>query len=235
MMPGRWQHIERLYYAALQRDASQRAAFLDEACTDDAALRREVETLLQAHDRAGSFLAGPILQTAVQEIAQSEANSLVGRQLGAYKVLSLLGAGGMGEVYLAQDTRLGRKIALKILPGQFTQDPDRMSRFEREARPASALNHPNILTIHDVGRVEETTFIATEFVDGITLRQKMTNQRLERREMLDIVIQIASALAAAHQAGIIHRDVKPENIMVRQDGYVKVLDFGLACTPRRER
>ena len=151
MTPERWREIERLYYAALQRDASQRTAFLDEACTDDATLRREVEALLQAHEQAGSFLAAPALEGGAPGINRTPAQSLVGQQLGSYKIISLLGAGGMGEVYLAQDTRLGRKIALKLLPPQFIQDPDRVRRFEREARAASALNHPNILTIHDIG------------------------------------------------------------------------------------
>jgi serine/threonine protein kinase len=151
-----------------------------------------------------------------------------GQRVGQYEIISLLGKGGMGEVYLAQDHRLGRKVALKFLPSSFTQDVDRLRRFEREARAASALNHPNILTIHEVGEADGHKFIATEFIDGETLRQKIAAGPLKVNEALHIVEQGASALADAHAAGIIHRDLKPENIMLRRDGIVKVLDFGLA-------
>jgi eukaryotic-like serine/threonine-protein kinase len=151
-----------------------------------------------------------------------------GTRLGRYEVCSLLGAGGMGEVYLAQDTRLRRPVALKLLPSDFTRNKDRLVRFEQEAYAASALNHPNILTIYEIGQAGDIRFIATEFIDGVTLRQRITSTQMEVTEVLDTAVQIASALAAAHQAGIVHRDIKPENIMVRHDGYVKVLDFGLA-------
>jgi eukaryotic-like serine/threonine-protein kinase len=154
--------------------------------------------------------------------------SLEGHRLSHYQVLSLLGAGGMGEVYLAQDTRLGRKVALKVLPPTFTRDPERLRRFEQEARRVSALNHPNILTIYEVGVADDTHFIATEFIDGQTLRERLRGGRLELDESLEIAIQIASALSAAHEAGTVHRDIKPENVMLRRDGIVKVLDFGLA-------
>src|SRR5688500_10635257 len=145
-----------------------------------------------------------------------------------YRIVSKLGAGGMGEVYLAEDTRLGRKVALKLLPAGFTGDADRLRRFRQEARAASALNHPNILTIHEIGSEDGAHFMATEFVEGETLRQRMASARMNLGEALDVAIQVASALAAAHEAGIVHRDIKPENIMVRPDGYAKVLDFGLA-------
>ena len=151
-----------------------------------------------------------------------------GQRIGQYEIISLLGKGGMGEVYLAQDHKLGRKVALKFLTLSFTKDADRLRRFEREARAASALNHPNILTIHEIGEVDGHRFIATEFIDGETLRQKIAAGPLKVNEALHIVEQIASALADAHAAGIIHRDLKPENIMLRRDGIVKVLDFGLA-------
>ncbi len=147
--------------------------------------------------------------------------------IGRYKILSPLGAGGMGEVYLAEDTTLGRRVALKILPSQSTTDEDRLARFEQEARSASALNHPNIITIHEVGSQDGMRFIATEFIEGETLRKRLKQARLSPREAVDVAIQVASALAAAHQAGIIHRDIKPENVMLRPDGYVKVLDFGI--------
>lgn len=150
-----------------------------------------------------------------------------GTSVSYYRIASRLGAGGMGEVYLAEDTRLGRKVALKTLPPQFTKESDRIRRFEQEARAASALNHPNIITIFEVGRSDETNFIVTEFIEGQTLRQQMASGRMSLRDVLKVAIQVASALSAAHAAGIVHRDIKPENIMLRPDGYVKVLDFGL--------
>ncbi len=150
-----------------------------------------------------------------------------GTSVSYYRIVSRLGAGGMGEVYLAEDTRLGRKVALKILPPQFTKEADRIRRFEQEARSASALNHPNIITIFEVGRSSDTNFIVTEFIEGQTLRQRMVSSRMSLRDALKVGIQVASALSAAHAAGIVHRDIKPENIMLRPDGYVKVLDFGL--------
>jgi eukaryotic-like serine/threonine-protein kinase len=153
---------------------------------------------------------------------------VVGRRISHYQILSLIGAGGMGEVYIAQDTRLGRKVALKLLPAEFTEDPERARRFEREARAASALNHPNIITIYDIEQVDGLHFIVTEYVEGQTLRNLMPATRVSMAEALEIAIQVAGALAAAHRAGIVHRDIKPENIMLREDGVVKVVDFGLA-------
>ena len=157
-----------------------------------------------------------------------QANFPAGQRIGHYEIVSMLGKGGMGEVYLAQDHRLGRRVALKFLPLSFTKDADRLRRFEREAQAASALNHPNILTIHEIAEVDGHRFIATEFIDGETLRQRIATGPLRVNEALHIVEQVASALAEAHGAGIIHRDIKPENIMLRRDGIVKVLDFGLA-------
>ena len=151
-----------------------------------------------------------------------------GTIIGPYKVLDLLGVGGMGEVYLARDTRLGRKIALKFLSVEFTKDEERVRRFQQEARAASALNHPNLITIFEIGEVESVHFISTEFIEGDTLRSRMAPGRMSTLEICDVAIQVASALTAAHAAGIAHRDIKPENIMVRPDGVVKVLDFGLA-------
>jgi len=159
---------------------------------------------------------------------------MIGETLSHYRIASKIGAGGMGDVYLAEDTRLGRKVALKLLPEQFTKDEDRVRRFEQEARAASALNHPNIITIHDIGRANELHFIATEFIDGRTLRQRMMESRMELTAALDVTLQVATALSAAHEAGIIHRDIKPENVMLRRDGIAKVLDFGLVkLTERR--
>jgi serine/threonine protein kinase/Tfp pilus assembly protein PilF len=151
-----------------------------------------------------------------------------GTQLGRYEIRSLIGAGGMGEVYLAQDTKLDRKVALKILPPEFAEDADRMSRFVREAKSASALNHPNIITIHEIGESDGTHFIATEFIEGETLHSNIKNQSLNLKSVLEMTIQVVSALDAAHRAGIVHRDIKPENVMIRPDGVVKILDFGIA-------
>lgn len=228
MKPERWEQIERVYTTALETEASQRSAFLDHACAGDDALRREVESLLAYVTRAQEFIESPAIEMAATMPAQELAGSAVGQKAGPYEILSLLGAGGMGEVYLAEDTRLGRKVALKLLPKGLTQDLERVRRFEQEARAVSALNHPNILTIYDIGQVDDIRYIATEFIEGQTLRQEMATGRLELRNALDVACQVASALSAAHEAGIVHRDIKPENIMLRRDGYVKVLDFGLA-------
>ncbi len=161
-------------------------------------------------------------------MAEDQFNSAVGQWFNHYQILSLLGRGGMSEVYLALDTRLDRKVALKLLPSQFTQDEGRLRRFVQEAKAASALNHPNIITIYEIGEIGDSRYIATEFVDGQTLRELIANSRLSLGEMLEVAAQVTGALAAAHAARIVHRDIKPENIMVRPDGLVKVLDFGLA-------
>src|SRR5262245_1315284 len=149
-----------------------------------------------------------------------------GTKFDRYQILSQIGKGGMGEIYLAQDTRLSRKVAIKLLPAQYTEDPERLRRFEQEAQAASALNHPNIVTIYEIGEAEGRPFIATEFIEGSTLRQKIIAGKLSINDILDIAMQAVSALSAAHAAGIVHRDIKPENIMVRPDGFVKMLDFG---------
>jgi eukaryotic-like serine/threonine-protein kinase len=225
----RWAQVDQLLDEALLRAPDERAAFLAEACADDEALRQEVVSLLVAHDKAeAKFLNAPALEVAAQKLAKEQNRSLVGKMLGPYSVLSVLGAGGMGEVYLAQDRRLNRKLALKLLPPQFTQDAARVKRFAREARAASALNHPHIITIYEIGEFNGEHFIATEYVDGQTLRELLRRGPLPIKEISEIGWQIAAALAAAHAAGIVHRDIKPENVMRRRDGYLKVLDFGLA-------
>lgn len=236
-MPSeRWQQIEELYHAALDRAPDERTAFLAEACANDSDLRREVEELLRYDGAAESFieehaLAMEARQLEAEDLSTTKAQGLNRRQIGAYKILALLGKGGMGEVHLALDPRLGRKVAVKLLPARFTHDRERVRRFEQEARSASALNHPNIITIHEIGEVENTRYIVEEYVEGETLRQRMSSapqQRIEPPEAIDIALQIAAALSAAHEAGITHRDIKPENVMIRRDGIVKVLDFGLA-------
>ena len=233
LKPERWQQIESLYHAALERDAGERDHFLDLACAGDAALRREVDSLLSSHDQAGDFLDSPAIEIAAKSMASEQSESVIGTTIGHYKITAPLGSGGMGEVYLARDKRLGRHVALKLLPAYFTGEDDRVRRFEQEARAASALNHPNILTIYDIGEIEGIHFIATEYVEGETLRSLMLRQKMSIEETLAVAIQLAGALAAAHQAGIVHRDVKPENIMLRNDGLVKVLDFGLAKLTER--
>lgn len=227
MTPERWQQVKRLLESALERDPKDRAALLDEACKSDPSLRREVESLIASHEQARSLFDSPPIEAAASLLADDRAN-LVGRRLGHFKILSELGRGGMGEVFLAQDNRLGRRVALKLLPSFYTRDQERLNRFELEARSASGLNHPNIVTIFDVGQIEGIHFIATEFVEGETLRSAMRRARMSLTEVLDICSQAAAALAAAHAAGIVHRDIKPENIMLRPDRYVKLLDFGLA-------
>lgn len=224
----RWQQIERLFHSALELESGELAAFLAQACNGDESLRKEVESLIWSHEQSDSFIEAPATDLAAGLLAGKEAKLTAAQAVGPYKIVSLLGAGGMGEVYLAQDIRLGRQVALKRLPAQFTLDAERVRRFEDEARAVSALNHPNIVTIHEIGRSNSLHFITTEFIDGETLRQHLSTARMKLDEVLDIAAQIASALAAAHAAGIVHRDIKPENIMIRPDGYVKVLDFGLA-------
>ena len=218
----RWHRVESLCHAALARPAGERQAFLDEACGDDAPLRAEVESLIAGAESAASFL----------ETAPSDpAPSLVGRQLGAYRLEAVIGAGGMGEVYRAQDTRLGRDVAVKILPAAFAADPQRRSRFEREARAIAALNHPNICTIHDVGHADGIDFLVMELVDGESLSTRLTRGPLPLADALARACEIADSLDRAHQQGIIHRDLKPGNVMLSRTAagtQAKLLDFGLA-------
>ena len=238
MTPERWRQIEELFHSALEHEAEGRVSFLDAACDGDADLRQQVGGLLASFHEAGNFIDKTPFDGAISAIADEsteeesrEAASnaeLIGRTIGHYEIQSLLGAGGMGVVYLARDLKLGRQIAIKLLPTRFTVDIAQVQRFEREASAASALNHPNIITIHEIARDEDTHFIATEFVAGQTLREKITSGAMNVKEILGLATQIADALTAAHAAGIVHRDIKPENVMVRPDGLVKVLDFGLA-------
>ncbi len=228
MTPDRWKQIEAIFHSALEREPGERSAFIATACAGDESLRSEVEPLVAASEREGDFLDSPAYEIAAEWIANSDADMLIGGQVNHYKILAQLGSGGMGEVYLAQDTKLGRKIALKLLPVSFTNDRARLQRFRQEARAASALNHPNIVTIHEIGEQNGSHFITTELVEGETLRERISGKQMKLAEAIDIVAQVASALSATHAAGIIHRDIKPENIMVREDGIIKVLDFGLA-------
>jgi serine/threonine protein kinase len=227
MTPQHWQQVKHVFQSAIQYPPERRAAFVDEACANDPTLRSEVDSLISSYDQGDDSIEGMAGDVAVQILADDR-GLLIGKNIGSYKIISEIGSGAMGNVFLAQDPRLNRRVALKLLPAEFAQNQDRLRRFQREARAVSALNHPNILTIHEVGRINSHNFIVAEFIDGETLRNRVRCQRLPVREALGIAIQIASALVAAHKAGIVHRDVKPENIMLREDGIVKVLDFGLA-------
>jgi serine/threonine protein kinase len=229
MSPERWQKLDELFHSALQRDGDDRAAFLAKACNADADLLRELESMLAHHQQAKSFMESPAYAVQAESIVADDASwTLIGKTVGSYQVLSELGRGGMGEVYLAFDRELKRKVALKFLHADLTGNNRRLRRFKQEARAASALNHPNILTVFEIGEIEGQQFIATEFVEGRTLREAMNLGQIKLPQVFDISVQIASALATAHAAGIVHRDIKPENIMLRPDGFIKIVDFGLA-------
>ena len=228
MTPERWQQIEQVLQAALDHAPQERASFLNEACSGDEQLQHEASSLVDAYDEAGDFIEQPAIVQDAHVLISSQELGNIGREIGPYKIIGRLGGGGMGEVYLAEDARLERRVALKILPAYFVSDDARLRRFQREARAASALNHPTILTIHEVGDLDGVHFIATEFIDGQTIRELIANDDLSLKDALDIGIEVASALSAAHAAGIVHRDIKPENIMRRSDGLVKILDFGIA-------
>src|SRR5215208_2700392 len=226
-----WKQVDEMLDAAAELPPAEHEGYVAAACDGNEELRREVLSLLRAQEQAGTFLAGSAMRAAAQALARDSGgqgrSELVGTEVGTYRIEKLLGAGGMGEVYLASEARLNRRVALKILPPEFVADGERVARFEREARAVSALNHPNLVTIYDLGSIDGLHYISMEYVEGRTLRE-VADGRLKLKEILSVVTQAAEALAAAHRAGVVHRDVKPENIMVRADGYVKVLDFGLA-------
>src|SRR5215475_9933722 len=232
MQTKEWEKISRLFECALSLSEAERRAYLAEiASVEGVAISDEVKSLLQADQDSDGFLQTSALGLAARQLAinandaeQIQLNTMYGN----YRILAQLGAGGMGEVYLALDETLGRRAALKFLPQLFMKDEAQRARFEREARAASALNHPNILTVYEIGSAHGRAFIATEYVEGKTLRAKIAEQNLSHEEILRIVEQVGEALNAAHAACLIHRDIKPENIMLRPDGYVKLLDFGLA-------
>jgi len=225
--PKRWQEIDRIFAAALERDPGARSAFLAEACGGDEQLRAEVQSLL-AHDVPESLVGRPAVEEATRLLANENMRGPDGTSIGPYQIVKLLGAGGMGKVYLAHDKRLNRRVAVKLLSYYSAAEEERINRFRKEAFAASALNHPNILTIYEIGDFEGQNFIATEFIDGLTLRARLGRRELPVSAGLEIAIQVASALSAADEAGIVHRDIKPENVMIRADGLVKVLDFGIA-------
>ena len=214
MDPQRLKQIEDLYHAAMELPPAKREAFIKNSCGDDEDLRRELETLLAVNKSSNNFFASPPLSLAAEMFLQKERRvNLAGREISHYRIIKLLGAGGMGEVYLAEDTKLHRQIALKILTPQFENDVERINRFKKEARAVSALNHPNIITIYAIEETESGNFIATEFIDGLTLRERIAERPISWQEAVKIAIQITGALKTAHSVGIIHRDIKPANIM----------------------
>jgi eukaryotic-like serine/threonine-protein kinase len=231
-----WGQVKELFEAVLARPFAERDAFLSRATDGDDELRREVESLIKSYEQAESFLEQPAAHSAAESLLENQTRLKPGQRVTHYEIVAAIGEGGMGEVYLARDTTLGRRVALKLLPEYFANEPNRMRRFKQEARAASMLSHPNVCVIHEVSETKDgRPFITMEYVEGPTLRERMAQGELTLREALDVAIQIADALTAAHDGGIVHRDIKPENIVLRPDGYVKVLDFGLAkLTESRE-
>ncbi|MGZ8830599.1 MAG: protein kinase domain-containing protein, partial [Thermoanaerobaculia bacterium] len=223
MTPDRWRAVKSVLNSAIDLPPDEREAFLQREVSGEA-MREEVRSLIASYEADPLFAETPAAVLVGEEATAQK----MPQRIEQYEIVSRLGSGGMGDVYLATDSRLGRNVALKVLPAELTNDPDRVRRLEQEARSASALNHPNIVTVYELGRAGSSRFIAEEYVEGVTLRDKLRSGPMPLDQVLDIALQIAAALHAAHSAGIIHRDIKPENIMIRRDGLVKVLDFGLA-------
>src|SRR6476661_4782580 len=221
--------IEEIYHAVAGMPAKDRRNYYRNKGVSDENLRSEVESLISFADVSDSFIDSPPDEIAAEMFSDQERSSpLIGETIGHYKIRQLLDVGGMGEVYLADDDLLNRKVALKLVWPGLVMQGDQLKRFKREAQASSALNHPNILTMHEFGTDGDSNYIVSEFVDGTTLRRRMNDGGLSLHETLDVAAQVASALMAAHEAGIVHRDIKPENIMIRRDGIVKLLDFGIA-------
>jgi len=228
MADEKWQRVREIFDAALLQKPDERRRFINEACGNNKTLLAEVDSLLSSLGSAESFMERPAIANVVDVIKAEQNKLATGQCFGHYEIIKQIGAGGMGEVYLAEDTRLERKTAIKILPGSVADDEERMQRFVREAKSASGLNHPNIITIYEIGETDNTHFIAAEYIEGDTLRERLKGAPINLKSSLEIAIQVASALDAAHRTGIVHRDIKPENVMVRSDGLVKILDFGIA-------
>jgi len=221
MTPERWQQITGMFHAALLRSPGQRGTFLQDVCGADEALRAELEAMLAAHDHAGD--PGSIPAVAVSEqMLRLQSGSAVGR----YRIDALIGAGGMGQVYRARDPQIERDVAIKVLPAEYAADAERLRRFELEAHASGALNHPNVLTLYDVGTADGRPYLVMELLDGETLRDCVGRGAMPAARACEIGAAIARGLAAAHARGILHRDLKPENVMVTRDGRVKILDFG---------
>src|SRR6266536_2973869 len=234
MKPERLQRSDEILQGALELAPEERGAFLDEACAGDEVMRQKVESLLAAAQQMGGFMEERMSRVAGELMVDETATAVAGWMIGYYKIVELLDKGGMGEVYLSTDTRSGREVALKLLPAFSVSDQQRVRRFQQEARSILALNHPNIVTIFEIGQTDSAHYIVTERITGETLRQRLARAPLEIHEALSIAIEVAKALEATHAAKIVHRDIKPENIMLRPDGYVKVLDFGIAKLTERQ-
>src|ERR1044072_8872411 len=233
--PQRWQRVKEIFEGAIGRQGAERESFLEHACDGDDGVREEVESLLRSYEVAGSFMESPAVAQAAEDLTADQ-KLTPGQRIKHYQIVNLIGEGGMGEVYLANDTILGRRVALKVLPTFVSKDPERLRRFTQEARAASRLSHPNVCVVHEIGETEDgRPFIAMEYVEGMTLRERIRNQAMKLGDVLDIAIQVAEGLIAAHEAGIVHRDIKPENIIIRPEGYVKILDFGLAKLTERHK
>ena len=228
MADPNWQKVRDVFDAALQQRPEARHDYISEACGDDRTLLTEVESLFSSLGRSDGFLETPAVAHVAEMIEPPTKSLTAGTRFGHYEIIRQIGSGGMGEVYLAQDQKLDRQVAIKILNETFSRDESNLKRFVREAKAASALNHPNILVIHEIGESEDVHYIVSEFIEGRTLREVLTHSQMSWDEVLTVAIQIGSALSAAHGAHLVHRDIKPENVMLRPDGYVKVLDFGLA-------
>ena len=228
MTPDRWRQINDLFHAALERRGEDRRQLLDEAAATDAGLAAEVQSLLATHEATGDFLDRPVWEVEPELIVNEPGGLLAGTRAGPYEILREISRGGMGVVYEAEDTRLGRRVALKVLPPEYASDPVRRERLAREARAAAALTHPAIATIYSLDDIDGTLFLSSELVRGETLREELRHGAIRPDRLLPTLLQLASGLAAAHAHGIVHRDFKPENIMRAGDGGVKILDFGVA-------
>jgi len=228
LKPERLQEVERLYHEALERDAGERAAFLEQACGNDDTLLDEVNSLLAYESEAEKFIEAPAFRVAAEMLSHERLRLAPGQDIGPYKIVSAIGAGGMGEVYRARDSRLGRDVAIKVLPVAFADHRDRLRRFEQEARAAGLLNHPNILAIYELGTHDGSPYVVSELLEGENLRTQLRQGPLSQRKAVNYALQIIEGLAAAHEKGIVHRDLKPENLFITKDGRIKILDFGLA-------
>ena len=228
MDSARLERLRELFDAALELEASERPAFIARSCGGDVEFQRTLQSLLEHSLETGSAFDQAVIETVDLEGSFLTSPVVLGHTLGHYRIISKIGEGGMGEVYRATDTRLGRDVAIKILPKAFTRDPERLARFEREARVLASLNHPNIATIHGIEEAEGVRYLVLELLDGVTIRSKLLEGALPIKTLVRLAAQIAEGLAKAHEAGIIHRDLKPDNLMLSDDGFIKILDFGLA-------